>query len=91
MGGFFGDGRGISTEAQELATLGSEGFGGVGEKAAVANSHKPARKGMKQESTDELLDWEFSDLELIPVFSIAVPPEADQPRAESEDDLPIVG
>lgn len=72
MGGFFGDGRGIGIEAQELSALGSQGFGGVGEKAEVANSHKPARKDMKQESADELLDWELSDLELIPVFSIAV-------------------
>ncbi len=72
MGGFFGDGRGIRTKTQELAALGSQGFGGVGEKAEVANSHKPARKDIKQESTDEFLDWEFSDLEPIPVFSIAV-------------------
>jgi len=90
VGGFFGDGRGMRIQTQELAALGSHGFGGVGEKVEVANSHKPAWKDMKQESTDELLDWEFSDLELIPVFSIAVPPEADQPRAESEGDLPIV-
>ncbi len=81
MGGFFGDGRGIGMEAQELAALGSQGFGRVGEKAEVADSHKPARKDMKQESADELLDWELSDLEPIPVFSIAV----------SEGDLPIVG
>ncbi len=81
MGGFFGDGRGIGIQTQELAALGSEGFGGVGEKAEVANSHKPVRKDMKQEAADELLDWEFSDLELIPVFSIAV----------SEGDLPIAG
>ena len=81
MGGFFGDGRGIRTKAQELAALGSQDFGGVGEKAKVANSHKPPRKDMKQESADEFLGWEFSDLELIPVFSIAV----------SEGDLPIVG
>ncbi len=80
MGGFVGGGRGIGIEAQELAALGSQGFGGVGEKAEVADSHKPARKDMKQESADELLDWELSDLELIPVFSIAV----------SEGDLPIV-
>ncbi len=81
MGGFFGDGRGIGIEAQELAALGSQGFGGVGEKAEVADSHKPARKDMKQESADEFLDWELSDLEPIPVFSIAV----------SEGDLAIVG
>ncbi len=81
MGGFFGDGRGIGIEAQELAALGSQGFGGVGEKAEVADSHKPARKDMKQESADEFLDWELSDLELVPVFSIAV----------SEGDLAIVG
>ncbi len=59
MGGFFDDGRGIRTKAQELAALGSEGFGGVGEKAEVANSHKPARKDMKQEAADEFLDGEF--------------------------------
>ncbi len=59
MGGFFGDGRGIRIEAQELAALGSQGFGGVGEKAEVTNSHKSARKDMKQESVDEFLDWEF--------------------------------
>ncbi len=47
----------------------------------MADAHKPARKDMKQESADELLDWELSDLEPIPVFSIAV----------SEGDLPIVG
>ncbi len=81
MGGFFGDGRGMGIQTQELAALGSQGFGGVGEKAEVADSHKPARKDMKQEAADELLDWELSDLELIPVFSIAV----------SEGDLPIVG
>ena len=81
MGGFFSDGRGIRTKAQELAALGSQGFGGVGEKAEVANSHKPARKDMKQEAADEFLDWELSDLEPIPVFSIAV----------SEGDLSIVG
>ncbi len=81
MGGFFGDGRGIRTKAQELAALGSEGFGGVGEKAEVTNSHKPTRKNMKQKSADEFLDREFSNLEPIPVFSIAV----------SEGDLPIVG
>ena len=45
---------------------------------------------MKQESADEFLDWELSDLELIPVFSIAVPPEADQPRAESEGHLCVM-
>ena len=81
MGGFFGDGRGIRTKAQELAALGSRGFCGVGEKAEMANSHKPTRKNMKQESPDEFLDWEFSNLEPIPVFSIAV----------SEGDLSIVG
>jgi len=81
VGGFFGDGRGIRIKAQELAALGSHGFGGVGEKAEVTNSHKPARKDMKQESVDELLDWELFNLEPIPVFSIAV----------SEGDLPIVG
>ncbi len=81
MGGFFGDGRGMGIQTQELAALGSQGFGGVGEKAEVTDSHKPARKDMKQEAADELLDWEFSDLEPIPVFSIAV----------SEGDLPIVG
>jgi len=81
VGGFFGDGRGIRIEAQELAVLGSQGFGGVGEKAEVADSHKPTRKNMKQEAADELLDWELSDLEPIPVFSIVV----------SEGDLPIVG
>ncbi len=59
VGGFFSDGRGIRTKAQELAALGSQGFGGVGEKAEVANSHKPTRKDMKQESPDEFLDWEF--------------------------------
>ena len=59
MGGFFSDGRGIGTKAQELAALGSQGFGGVGEKAEVADSHKPTRKDMKQESPDEFLDWEF--------------------------------
>ncbi len=79
MGGFFGDGRGIGIEAQELSALGSQGFGRVGEKAEVADSHKPARKDMKQESADEFLDWELSDFEQIPVFSIAV----------SEGDLPI--
>ncbi len=42
MGGFFGNGRGIRTKAQELAALGSKGFGGVGEKAEVADAHKPA-------------------------------------------------
>ncbi len=68
-------------EAQELAALGSQGFGGVGEKAEMANSHKPTRKNMKQESADKFLGWEFSDLEPIPVFSIAV----------SEGDLRIVG
>ncbi len=36
---------------------------------------------MKQEAADEFLDREFSDLEPIPVFSIAV----------SEGDLPTVG
>ncbi len=81
MGGFFGDGRGIGIEAQELTALGSQGFGGVGEKAEVADSHKPTRKDMKQESADEFLGWELSDLEPIPVFSIAV----------SEGDLSIVG
>ena len=81
MSGFFGDGRGIRTKAQELAALGSHGFGRVGEEAEVANSHKPTRKNMKQESPDEFLDWELSDLELIPVFSIAV----------SEGDLSMVG
>ncbi len=59
VGGFFGDGRGIRTKVQELAALGSQGFGGVGEKAEVADSHKPTRKDMKQESPDEFLDWEF--------------------------------
>jgi len=81
VGGFFGDGRGIGIEAQELAALGSQGFGGVGEKAEVADAHKPARKDMKQEAADEFLDFEFADLEPIPVFSIAV----------SEGDLAIVG
>ncbi len=47
----------------------------------MANSYKPARKDMKQESADKFLDWELSDLEPIPVFSIAV----------SEGDLAIVG
>ena len=47
----------------------------------MANSHKPARKDMKQEAADELVDWKFSDLEPIPVFSIVV----------SEGDLAIVG
>ncbi len=81
MGGFFSDGRGMGIQTQELAALGSQGFGGVGKKAEVADSHKPARKDMKQESADEFLGWEFSDLEPIPVFSIAV----------SEGDLSIVG
>ena len=72
MGGFFSDGRGIGIEAQELAALGSEGFGGVGEKAEVANSHKPTRKNMKQEASDKFLDWEFLGLEPVPVFSITV-------------------
>ena len=81
MGGFFGDGRGIGILTQELAALGSQGFARVGEKAEVANSHKPARKDMKQESADEFLDWELSDLGPIPVFSIAV----------GEGDLAIVG
>jgi len=81
VGGFFGKLWQSGMEAQELAALGSQGFGGVGEKAEVANSHKPTRKNMKQESADELLDWEFSNLEPIPVFSIAV----------SEGDLSIVG
>jgi len=44
-------------------------------------SCQPTRKNMKQESADEFLDWELSDLEPIPVFSIAV----------SEGDLSIVG
>jgi len=81
VGGFFGDGREMGILTQELAALGSQGFGGVGEKAEVANSHKPARKDMKQEAADEFLDWEFFDLEPVPVFSIAV----------SEGDLAIVG
>ncbi len=42
MGGFFRDGRGMGIQTQELAALGSQGFGGVGEKAEVADSHKPA-------------------------------------------------
>ncbi len=41
MGGFFSDGRGMGIQTQELAALGSQGFGGVGEKAEMANSHKP--------------------------------------------------
>jgi hypothetical protein len=80
VSGFFGDGGGIGIEAQELAALGSQGFGGVGEKAEVADSHKPARKGMKQEAADEFLDWEFLGYQPIPVFSIAV----------GEGNLPIV-
>ena len=64
-----------------MAALGSQGFGRVGEKAKVADTHKPARKNMKQESADEFLGWELSDLEPIPVFSIAL----------SEGDLAIVG
>jgi len=59
VGGFFGDGRGIRTKVQELAALGSQGFGGVGQEAEVADSHKPARKDMKQEAADEFLNWEF--------------------------------
>ena len=58
MGGFFGDGRGISTKAHELAALGSQDFGGVGQETKVADAHKPARKDMKQEAADEFFDWE---------------------------------
>ena len=47
----------------------------------MADSHKPARKDMKQESADEFLDFEFLGLEPISVFSIAV----------IEGDLLIVG
>ncbi len=46
----------------------------------MAESHKPMRKDMKQESADEFLDFEFLGLEPVPVFSIAI----------SEGDLPIV-
>ncbi len=80
VGGFFGDGRGIGIEAQELAACGSKGFGGVGEIAEVADSHKPTRKDMKQEAADEFLDWEFLGYQPITLFSVAV----------SEGDLPIV-
>ncbi len=59
VSGPFGELWQSGMEAQELAALGSQGFGGVGEKAEVANSHKPARKDMKQESPNEFLDWEF--------------------------------
>jgi len=59
VGGFFGDGRRMRVQAEELAALGSQDFGGVGEKAEMANSHEPTRKDMKQESADEFLDWEF--------------------------------
>ena len=38
----------------------------------MAKSHKPMRKNMKQESADEFLDGELSNLEPIPFFSIAV-------------------
>ncbi len=52
----------------------------VGEIAEVADSHKPTRKDMKEESADEFLDFEFLGLEPVPVFSIVI----------SEGDLPIV-
>jgi len=71
----------IGMKAEQFTAFGQEGFRAVGEKAEMANSHKPTRKNMKQESADEFLDWELSDLEPIPVFSIAV----------SEGDLSIVG
>ena len=78
-------------KAEQFTAFGQEGFRAVGEKTKVANSHKPTKKNMKQETADELVDWELSDLEPVPVFSVAVPPEADQPRAETEGDLAIVG
>ncbi len=77
MGGFFGDGRGNRTKAQELAALGSQDFGGAGEKAEVADSDKPARKNMKQEAADEFLDWDAANswaLVLIPLPSPKNPP-----------------
>ena len=59
VSGPFGELWQSGMEAQELAALGSQGFGGVGEKAEVADTHKPARKDMEQESPNEFLDWEF--------------------------------
>ena len=81
MSGPFGKLWQIGMKAEQFTAFGQEGFRAVGEKAEMVNSHKPTRKNMKQESADEFLDWELSDLELIPVFSIAV----------SEGDLAIVG
>ncbi len=72
MGGFFGDGRGIRIESQELATPGEKLLRVVGEETEMPDPHKPARKDMQQEPVDEFLDWELHGLELIAVFSIAV-------------------
>ncbi len=48
LGGFFGDGRGIRIESQELAAPGERLFRVVGEIAEVANTHEPFGQHMKQ-------------------------------------------
>ncbi len=40
LGGFFGDGRGVRIESQELAALGERLFRVVGKKAETANTHE---------------------------------------------------
>jgi len=62
VSGPFGKLRQIGMKAEQFTTFGQEGFRAVGEKAEMANSHKPMRKDMKQESPDKFLDWELSDL-----------------------------
>ena len=65
-------------------------LGAVGQEAKMADTHEAIEQDVEQEAADEFVGLKSHCLFSICVFSIPVPPEADQPLAEAEGDLAVL-
>jgi len=64
-------------------------FGAVSEKAEMTDTHEAIGQDMEEKAADEFLGIEGHRFQPVFVPSVAVPPEADQPRAETKTDLVV--
>ena len=58
--------------------------------AEVTDAHEAIRQYVKQEAADEFVGHQGDSLFSVFIFSVPVPPEADQPLAETQGDFSVL-
>jgi hypothetical protein len=74
-----------------LTALCEKVFGSVGQKAEVTHAHEAFGDHVEQKPANEFVGIEGHGLFSVLIFSVSVPPEADQPLAETEGNLSVMG